>query len=410
MAGLLLSVEEALGRILAAARPIADVEHVPLADAFGRTLAGDLVALRTQPPRAVSAMDGYGVRAADLADPDARVRLIGESAAGRPFAGVVGRGACVRIFTGAATPEGVDTIVLQEHALVEGDQIGATAPPTRGKHIRAEGADFVAGARGLLAGRRLGPVELALAAALNHAHAPVVRKPRIAILATGDELVAPGAATSDDEIVCSNTFAVRALIEAAGGVAADLGIVRDDLAATEAAIARARGCDGLVTLGGASVGAHDYVKRALANQGMTLDFWRLAIRPGKPLIHGVLGAQNVLGLPGNPVSSIVCALLFLTPLVRKLAGDSDPAPNRSVRAILGAPLKANDERQDYVRATFARDAFGQIVATPHPLQDSALLSVLAMCDGLIVRPPHATAAHTGDTCDVLPFHGGAMNG
>ena len=408
MAGDLIAVEEALARVLAGATPIRDVEEVPLAQAFGRTLARDLAARRTQPPSDVSAMDGYALRAADLAQAGARLRLVGESAAGRGFSGAVGPGQCVRIFTGAPTPAGVDCILLQEDSIVEGDRIGAREAPVRGKHIRARGLDFLDGAMGLSAGIRLGPAELALAAAMNHARLPVVRRPRIAVLATGDELVAPGAAAGEDKIVCSNTFAVAAYIEGAGGVAVDLGIAPDDLAATEAAIARARDCDGLATLGGASVGDHDYVKTALANQGMKLDFWRLAMRPGKPLIHGVLEGMSVLGLPGNPVSSMVCALVFLVPLVRKLSGDAEPAPDMRAFARLGRDLKANDKRQDYLRAALTRDADGALVATPHEVQDSSLISVLAQSQALIVRPPHAPAARAGDICTILPLARGGF--
>ena len=403
MAGDLIAVEAALARVLAAATPIRDVEDVALSDAFGRTLARDLVALRTQPPSDVSAMDGYGVRAGDLAHSAARVRLVGESAAGRGFAGRVNAGQCVRIFTGAPVPPGVDSVLLQEDAVVEGERIGAKEAPGFGRHIRRRGLDFSEGAPGLAAGVRLGPAELALAAAMNHARAPVVRKPRVAVLATGDELVAPGAAASEEQIVCSNNFAVAALVEAAGGVAVDLGIARDDLAETEAAIARARDCDALVTLGGASGGDRDHVKDALARAGMALDFWRLAMRPGKPLIHGTLGRTSVLGLPGNPVSSMVCALVFLVPLVRKLSGDRDPARDLRQRATLGADVKANDKRQDFLRATLARAPDGRLSATPHALQDSSLISVFCASQALLIRPPHAPAARAGEDCTILPL-------
>lgn len=408
MAGKLIPVEEALARVLAAARPIRDVEEIALAEAFGRTLARDLVALRTQPPSDVSAMDGYALRAADLATPGSRVRLVGESAAGRGFPHAVNAGECVRIFTGAPVPAGVDCVLLQEDAIVEGERIGANEAPARGRHIRARGIDFTEGAPGLAAGARLGPAELALAAAMNHPRVPVTRKPRVAVLATGDELVAPGARAGDDKIVCSNNFAVAAYIEGAGGIAVDLGIARDDLAETERAIARARDCDALVTLGGASVGDHDHVKDALARAGMTLDFWRLAMRPGKPLIHGTLGDMSVLGLPGNPVSSMVCALAFLAPLVRRLSGDADPARDNSQKAVLGADVKANDKRQDYLRASLTRDARGRLVATPHPSQDSSLISVLVASQALLVRPPHAPAAKAGEECTILPLSRGGF--
>jgi molybdopterin molybdotransferase len=405
----LLPVPDALARILEAAQKISDVEVVPLAQAFGRTLAREIVSTRTQPPFDVSAMDGYGLRAADLADTAKRVLLIGESAAGRAFAGVVRAGECVRIFTGAPVPEGVDTVLIQEDAIVEGAMIGAREPVRENRNIRLAGGDFREGEVGLAAGVRLGPAELALAAAMNHATLPVVRKPRVAILATGDELIAPGQTPGPDQIVCSNPFAVAAYVQGAGGEPVDLGIAGDDFSALEAAIARAKDlkADVLVTLGGASVGDHDLVQSALAKEGMQLGFWRIAMRPGKPLIHGALGPMQIMGLPGNPVSSIVCTLIFLIPLLRKLAGDGNPAPDASESAILGADLKANDQRQDFLRAKISRDAQGHIVATPHEMQDSSLLSVFHASQALLLRMPHAPAAKAGDECRILRLsHGG----
>jgi molybdopterin molybdotransferase len=399
----LISVDEALSRVLAAAQAISDVETVGLLAARGRTLAGNIAALRTQPPTDVSAMDGYGLRAQDLAVAGARVQRVGTSAAGAPFDDVVQPGQCVRIFTGAAIPAGVDTVLLQEDALVDGDLVGATAPVIAGKHIRARGLDFAEGAVGLSAGVRLGPAEIGLAAAMNHAQLRVTRRPRIALLATGDELVPPGTPVGDDKIVCSNTYSVAALIEEAGGEAVDLGIAPDNLEATQAFIARARDCDALVTLGGASVGEHDYVKQALANSGMELGFWKLAMRPGKPLIHGVLNGRTVLGLPGNPVSSMVCAMLFLQPLVRKLSGGADYQKDRTQQAFLGADVKPNDFRQDFLRATLARDADGRLIATPFALQDSSMISIIARSQALVIRPPNSPAARAGEACRILPL-------
>ena len=406
----LLPVADALARVLAAARPIADVETIPLREAFGRTLARDLLATRTQPPFDVSAMDGYGVRHADISTPDARVRLVGEAAAGRSFAGEVKAGECVRIFTGAPVPAGVDTVLIQEDAAVEGEMIGATEIPRAGKNIRPAGLDFREGEAGLRAGVRLGPAELALAAAMNHALLPVTRRPRIAILATGDELVVPGQTPGPDQIVCSNTFSTAAYVEGAGGEAIDLGIAGDRFADLERAIGEAREmkADVLVTLGGASVGDHDLVQSALAKEGMQLGFWRIAMRPGKPLIHGALGDMQIMGLPGNPVSSIVCALMFLIPLVRKLSGDPAPGADRTQPAILGCDQKANDQRMDFLRATLVQDEQGRIVATPHDLQDSSLLSVFSRSQALLLRAPHAPAAKAGDPCRVIRLERGGF--
>jgi len=406
----LLPVSDALAKILAAASPIADIESLPLNKAFGRTLARDLVSTRTQPPCDVSAMDGYALRAEDVAAPEKRVLLAGESAAGRGFAASVKPGECVRIFTGAPVPQGADAILIQEDAIVDGAVIGAREPIREGLHIRRAGVDFRDGEVGLKAGARLGPAELALAAAMNHPTTPVTRRPRVAILATGDELVMPGQTPGPDQIVCSNPFAVAAYVEGAGGEAVDLGIAGDDFSALERGIAKAREieADILVTLGGASVGDHDLVQSALTKEGMELGFWRIAMRPGKPLIHGRLGAMHIMGLPGNPVSSIVCSLIFLIPLVRKLAGDRDAGADHTQPAILGADMKANDQRQDYLRATLESDGEGRVVATPHTVQDSSLLSVFTRSQALLIRPPHAPAAKVGEACRILRLSSGGF--
>ena len=406
----LLPVSEALAKILAAASPIADIETLPLAAAFGRTLARDLVSTRTQPPFDVSAMDGYALRAADVATPEKRVLLSGESAAGRGFAGEVKPGECVRIFTGAPIPKGADTILIQEDATIEGAIIGAREPLRVGQHIRIAGVDFREGEIGLKAGVRLGPAELALAAAMNHPTAPVTRRPRVAILATGDELVMPGETPGPDQIVCSNPFAVASYVEGAGGEPIDLGIAGDQFSELERGISRAKEAkaDILVTLGGASVGDHDLVQSARTKEGMELGFWRIAMRPGKPLIHGRLGEMHIMGLPGNPVSSIVCSLIFLIPLVRKLCGDVNAGADITQPAILGVDMKANDQRQDYLRATLATDAEGRVVATPHTLQDSSLLSVFSRSQALLIRPPHAPAAKAGEACRILRLSSGGF--
>ncbi len=400
-----LSVAEALARILAPAAPV-DEESVPLRAARGRTLARDLAALRTQPPTDISAMDGYAVRFEDLADLSKPLALVGESKAGRRYDAVVRRGETVRIFTGAPVPDGADTILIQERAEAAEGGVTALERPDKGRNIRRAGLDFTAGQILLTRGTRLGPTEIALAAAMNHPEVPVTRRPLVAIIATGDELVAPGATVGPDQIVASNSYAIAAFVEASGGLVLDLGIVADKLEALEAAIQAARDAkaDVLVTLGGASVGDHDLVKPALAKQGMELGFWRIAMRPGKPLIHGRMGAMTILGLPGNPVSSMVCAVLFLVPLLRALAGAPDAAADRSQAAVLGAALPANDQRQDYLRAALTINSDGALVATPNPTQDSSMLRVLAEAECLLIRGPNATADDAGTPCRFLPLN------
>jgi molybdopterin molybdotransferase len=398
-----LSVAEARARILAAAHAMTDVERVPLEEALSRTLAKDLAARRTQPPISVSAMDGYALRAGDVATLPAQLKLIGESAAGRGFSGRVGSKECVRIFTGAPVPAGADAVLMQEYVKADGATITPlkTVPP--GDFIRQAGLDFSAGDVLLRAGTKLAPVELALAAAMAHAVIPVLRRPRVAILATGDELVRPGEAIGAHQIVASNAYAVAGYVRLAGGEPIDLGIAGDTLTALEAGIAKAREAkaDVLVTLGGASVGDHDLVKSALAKEGMELGFWRIAMRPGKPLIHGRIGTTPILGLPGNPVSAIVCTVVFLIPLIEALLGGHPNADEMGEAAVLGAAMRANDWRQDFVRATLSTRAGGVSVATPLNQQDSSLLRVLAQADGLIIRMPHAPEAKAGDACRIL---------
>ena len=398
----LMRVEEALASVLARAMPL-ESETVPLAQACGRTLAQDVASTRTQPPFDVSAMDGYALRAADCAGAPARLHVIGASTAGHSFPGAVGAGEAVRIFTGAAVPDGADSVLIQENATAEGDHVIAREPVARGRNIRRAGLDFSARDVLLRAGRRLDANELALAAAMNHPALPVVRRPRVAILATGDELVRPGVQPGPDQIVASNSFAIAAHVLAAGGEPVDLGIAADTFEALEAGIAAAQSAraDVLVTLGGASVGDHDLVKSALARQGMTLGFWRIAMRPGKPLIHGHLGAMHILGLPGNPVSSIVCGILFLIPLVRALSGDPKAGAEITEPAILGMAVQANDGRQDYLRAALTFDVAGHCIATPFPRQDSSMLRILAEAECLLVRAPHAPAAVAGDACRIV---------
>ncbi|MGY2049181.1 molybdopterin molybdotransferase MoeA [Methylobacterium sp. JK268] len=398
----LLPVAEALGRILAGAVPL-PAETVPVGRAAGRTLAQEVRALRTQPPFATSAMDGYAVRSADLAGAPVTLRLVGTSAAGHGFRGPVGPGEAARIFTGAPMPEGADTIVIQEDAEPGEGTVRLLVANPPGRHLRGSGLDFRQGDLLLAAGTRLDGQRLALAAAGGHPTLPVRRRPRVAILATGDELVRPGEPAAWDQIVASNGLALAALAEEAGAVAIDLGIAGDRFADLEAAIARARedGADLLLTLGGASVGDHDLVQSALVRQGLDLGFWRVAIRPGKPLMHGRLGPMAVLGLPGNPVSSVVCGLVFVRPLIRALLGDPRAGEDRSEPALLGDDLPANDARQDYMRARLDTTGDGPPRVHPAPRQDSSMLSVLATAEALLIRPPHAPAARAGDPCRIL---------
>jgi molybdopterin molybdotransferase len=400
----LIPVAEALARVLASAKPLSE-EWVSLDEALGRTLSRDLVAARTQPPFANSAMDGYALRAADVAQPPASLRLIGESAAGRAFPSAIGVGEAVRIFTGAPIPDGADTIVIQEDTRREGERVAVEVAARPGDNIRAAGLDFAAGETLLSAGTRLGPRAVALAAAANHRSLPVGRRPRVAILATGDELVAPGEPLGASQIVASNNFFIAGLVAASGGIPLDLGIAIDEPSALAAKISAARDAeaDVLVTLGGASVGDYDLVQKALVDAGMELGFWRIAMRPGKPLMHGRLGTMNVLGLPGNPTSSAVCGVLFLRPLLRALQGDASAGADPSEAARLAAPLPANGVRQDYMRATLARDASGGWLAAPLPDQDSSLVKTLARAQALIVRAPGADAALAGEACRVIRF-------
>jgi len=396
-----MSVAEALARVLEGATPLA-AEAAPLAEAHGRVLADDLAALRTQPPTNVSAMDGYAARAADVASVPAKLKLIGEVAAGHPFGGRVGAGEAARIFTGGVVPDGADTVVIQENTTRDGDTVTVTTSADKGRNVRGEGLDFARGAVLLAKGRRLTGRDLALAAAMNHATAPVHRRPKVAVLATGDELVMPGSDPGVGEIVYSNGYATMALARTEGCEVIDLGIAPDRLAETAAAVRRARdrSADILVTSGGASVGDYDLVQRALASEGLTLSFWKVALRPGRPMMHGRLGAMHVLGLPGNPVSAYVCAVLFLLPLVRRLAGRGDCEPVTE-SAVLGCDLAANDERADYLRATLASGADGRAIATPFPVQDSSMLAPLAKADCLLIREPHAPAAKAGSRCAIL---------
>ena len=396
----LMAVADALAAILDGATPLPE-EMVALDAAHRRVLARDLPSRRTQPPAAMSAMDGYAVRAADVAGVPARLRVIGEIAAGRPFERRLAAGEALRIFTGGVLPDGADTVVIQENTERAGDIVTIKETAALGKNIRPAGIDFREGDVLLRARSRLTDRQLSLAAGMNYPDLPVRRRPKVAVLATGDELVLPGTTPAPGQIVLSNGYALRALAASEGAEAIDLGIAADTMDATTAAIRRARdsGADILVTTGGASVGDHDLVKRGLEAEGVAMAFWRIALRPGKPMMHGRLGAMRVIGLPGNPVSSYICAFLFMVPLIRALSGRDD-IHHRMERAVLGRDLAANDVRQDYLRARL--DLTDELpIATPVGQQDSSLLGNLAAADALVVRPPHAPAASKGEPCTII---------
>jgi molybdopterin molybdotransferase len=365
-------------------------------------LARDLPALRTQPPQAMSAMDGYAVRSADAAHAGAQFKVIGEVAAGRPFDRAVRAGEAVRIFTGGVIPDGADAIVIQEDTRADGPHITITEATASGRHIRPAGVDFNRGDLLLKGGSRLTDRELSLAASMNYPELAVRRRPKVAVLATGDELVMPGSQPGPGQIVYSNGYALRALARAEGAETIDLGIAADTIEATTNGIRRARdsGADILITTGGASVGDHDLVKQSLEAEDVKMAFWRIAMRPGKPMMHGRLGAMRVIGLPGNPVSSYVCGFLFLVPLIRSLLGRT--TVHHSIEtAVLGRDVVANDQREDYLRARLEHRADGTLIATPVNHQDSSLLGNLAAARALVIRPPFAPAATVGSSCPIL---------
>jgi molybdopterin molybdotransferase len=405
----LLPVDEALRRVLAGVAGPVEGESVALGQCHGRTLAQDVAAKRTQPPFPASAMDGYAVRASDVASAPAVLEVIGESAAGRRFAGTLGPGQAVRIFTGAPVPDGADTIAIQENAeALDKGRVRILEPAAAGRFLRPAGLDFREGEVLLRAGQTLDARDIALAAAMNHATLDVRRKPRVAIIATGDELVLPGEDPGPDQIVASNIFAVAAIVAKAGGEAIDCGIARDtrEDVARVVEIAGAASPDILLTLGGASVGEHDLVQEVLAGLGLELGFWRIAMRPGKPLIHGRLGGMLYLGLPGNPVASMVCSVLFVVPAMRALLGDPAAAawpPTET--AILANDLAANDLRQDYLRATLENRPGELPLVTPFAKQDSSMLGLLARADALVIRAAHAAPASAGERVEIIRLAG-----
>jgi molybdopterin molybdotransferase len=397
----LMPVADALAAVLSNVEALPE-ESVALDDAYHRVLARDVAALRTQPPSAMSAMDGYALRSVDAARVPVQLKVVGEIAAGRPFEGLLQPGETIRIFTGGVIPAGADAVVIQEDTTRTGDAVTINEQAAAGRHIRPAGVDFREGDVLLQGGARLTDRALSLAASMNHTALAVRRRPKVALLATGDELVMPGHRPGPGQIVYSNGYALRALARAEGAEVIDLGVVGDTVDATAAAVRRAcdSGADILVTTGGASVGDHDVVKRALDAEGVDLAFWKIALRPGKPMMHGRLGTTRVLGLPGNPVSSYVCGFLFMVPLIRALSGRTE-LHHPLETAVLGADLPANDQRQDYLRARLQLRPDGPPIATAVNHQDSSLLGNLAASQALIIRPPHAPAAAAGSSCTIL---------
>lgn len=402
----MIPVADALNRILSALKPL-PAELVALPDALGRVTAEAIRARVTQPPATMSAMDGYAVRAEDVATAPTVLRRVGEVQAGSAFDRRIGPGETVRIFTGAPLPDGADAIVIQEDTEVSDDRVTVLQAGVRHRHVRFAGIDFKEGEAGIPAGRLMTARDVGLAAAMNVPWIRVRRRPRIAILATGDEVVLPGEPVGPNQIVSSNAFAISALVTAFGGVPINLGVALDTPESLADLTAGAGNADLLVTSGGASAGEYDLVRSVLGDRGMELDFYKIAMRPGKPLMFGRLGEVPVLGLPGNPVSSYVCSVLFLRPALLRMQG-LDPLERR-LKARLAVSLKQNDQREDYMRASLTRSPDGELIANPFESQDSSLVTVLARSDDQAVRPPFAPAASKDDTVEILPLTGGSFS-
>ena len=392
----MISVDEAVARIAGSFRTLPP-ENVALTDACGRVLAADIIASFDQPPHDVSAMDGYAVRSADVRE-GTTLAVIGDSPAGNPFQGTLGKMQAVRILTGGFVPSGADTVVIQEDVTRTDDVIRITEASNSGDNIRARGLDFRAGEVLIRTGKRLTPRDIAVIAAADYCKVSVTRKPLVAIFATGDELSRPGEPRKQGGIVASSTFAIQAMIRAWGGEAKDCGILPDRLEAFESLPRQSADADLIVTQGGASVGDHDLVQAALGRHGFVLDFWKIAMRPGKPLIFGRMGDTPLIGLPGNPVSAMVCALLFIRPAIARMLGSAfDPL---TCVATLASPLPKNGARQDYVRARLIRRQ-GELFADPFRMQDSSTQKIFAQADALIIRSIGAPPAHSGDRVQVM---------
>ena len=391
----LMPVDEALARVLGAGK-ILGAELVKLDEVIGRVLAKDLKAKRDQPPFQSSAMDGYAVRHEDLNDP---LMIVGVSAAGHGFKDIVKKGQAVRILTGAPLPKGADTIVIQENVSLNGKHLVVHEAPALGRNIRPRGLDFKKNAVLISAGTRVTARDIGLMAAANAAVVSVRKRPRIVLFTTGDELVLPGDHPRADQIFSSNSQALAAMLKFWGAEVINLGIVRDDMRATIAAINKAADADILVTTGGASVGDHDYVQEALKRAGIKIGFWKIALRPGKPLMFGTKGELSVLGLPGNPVSALVCARIFLKPLIGKMLGLN--GHDEPVMARVAEALPANDERQDYLRATLRHEEDGVRVVSVFSKQDSSMQRNLRDADCLILRPPGAPEVAKGALVPII---------
>lgn len=393
----MISVKDARARILKSLSPVG-AETISLAHAYGRVLAQGVQARLTTPPADVSAMDGYALRSAD-AQPGAVLKLIGEAPAGHPFTGQVGPQEAVRLFTGSVVPHGADAVLIQENTTPQQGGILVHEPVSVGKNIRPAGQDFSLGDEILAPQKRLSIRDIGLAGAAGHPWLCVYRRPRVAILCTGDEIALPGEPVPTGGIANSNAAMLAAFVTAYGGEPVLLPIARDTQDAIAAGAQSARGADLLVTTGGASVGAHDLVQAGLKSHGFELDFWKIAMRPGKPMIFGQVQGMPLLGLPGNPVSAYVCATLFLGDALSLLGGVPPQEPDYET-VTLGAALKANDQREDYIRAMLQHD--GQAwVATPFKTQDSSMISTLSRAGALIRRLPHAPALEAGESVQIL---------
>ena len=398
----MISVREALDHILALSDALPS-EDIALQYAQGRVLAQTVRANRDQPPFAAAAMDGYAIRATDLAAGAQTWQVIGESAAGHPFSSPVAAGQATRIFTGAPLPQGTDHVLIQENVCAKDGQITLIDGPNDAAHRRPAGGDFTKGHQ-LRAPRRLSAQDIALLAAMNVPRPNVTRRPKVALIATGDELVQPGDAPRDDQIIASNSYGLAAMLQKAGAEARILPIARDRLGSLAEVFALTRDADLVLTIGGASVGDYDLVAQAAAEFGLEQSFYKVAMRPGKPLIFGKIGNTPLLGLPGNPVSAGVCGLVFLQPALRSMLSASLTLAQPS--ATLATPLPENDRRQDYLRACFITQDDGSLAVTPAPRQDSSMLQTFTHADCLIIRPPYAPAAPDGTIVPILPFPAG----
>lgn len=375
-------------------------EMVSVADALGRVVAEDVAARLTQPPAPVSAMDGYAVVSSDIPEHPVSLKRIGESQAGGPFVGTVLSGQCVRIFTGAPLPAGTDAVIMQEDTEVDGDLITFKEVAFEGKFVRRAGLDFSKGDILIKKGQILSARDIGLLCAMNVPWVHVYRKPRVAILATGDELVMPGEALRDSQIISSNSLMVGAMVTAMGGEAINLGIAGDSESSLRSMLAGVDGADLLVTSGGVSVGEYDLVRNVLGEEGLDIDVYRIAIKPGKPFMFGRIKDKPAMGLPGNPVSAYVTAFIFLRAALKKMQG-LPFEQDKPIRAVLGGAVKANGARQEFMRAVFSHSENGQLVATPYDKQDSAMLANLAHCEGFILRPVNAPALDKGDETNVI---------